>query len=183
MREFQWFGAGSRRILAAVVLVLAFVVGVAAAYAHSTSSKGTVSLKASPYGKILVSSNGHTLYLFEHDKGTKSTCYGKCATDWPPLLTAAKPTAGAGVKAALLGTTKRKDGKLQVTYHGHPLYWFFLDKKAGQTKGQNLDFFGGEWYVVNAKGVKVEKKADDNGGNTGGTTTTSTNPYGGGYGG
>jgi predicted lipoprotein with Yx(FWY)xxD motif len=179
MRRIQSFRPGGRRALVAVVLVLAFVVGVAAAYAHSSSSKGTVNLKTSPYGKILVSSNGHTLYLFEHDKGTKSTCYGKCATDWPPLLTAAKPKTGSGVKAALIGTTRRKDGKLQVTYHGHPLYWFFLDKKAGQTKGQNLDFFGGEWYVVNAKGVKVETKAD--GGNAG-TTSTSTNPYGGGYG-
>jgi len=181
MRQLHPFRAGGRRALIAAVLVLAFVMGVAAANAHTSTSKGTVNLKTSPYGKILVSSNGHTLYLFEHDKGTKSTCYGKCATDWPPLLVAGKPTAGTGVKAALIGTTRRKDGKMQVTYHGHPLYWFFLDKKAGKTKGQNLDFFGGEWYVLNAKGIKVEKKADDNGGNTG-TSSTSTSPYGGGYG-
>ncbi|HEY7207366.1 MAG TPA: hypothetical protein VH416_03920 [Gaiellaceae bacterium] len=166
--------AFSRRGLLLATLVLAFGIGVTAAYARTSTAKtGTVNLRATPYGKILVSSNGHTLYLFGADKGTKSACYGKCATDWPPLLTA-KPSAAAGIKSSLLGTTRRKDGKLQVTYHGHPLYWFFLDKKAGQTKGESLDFFGGKWYVVNASGLKVVKKVS---GLSGGTSTT-TNPYG-----
>jgi predicted lipoprotein with Yx(FWY)xxD motif len=182
MSNFPAPRPGVRRVLLATALALAFAVGVVAAYAGSSGSKGTVKLRSSAYGKILVSSSGHTLYLFEADKGTRSACYGKCATNWPPLRVAGKPKAGAGATASLLGTTPRKNGKLQVTYHGHPLYRFTLDKKAGQTKGQGLDFFGGEWYVLNAKGLKVEKKADN--GHMGETTTsTSTNPYGGGYGG
>jgi predicted lipoprotein with Yx(FWY)xxD motif len=164
-----------RRATGAAVLVLAFVIGVGVAYAHRSGTKGAVDLRSTAFGKVLVSANGHTLYLFRHDHGTKSTCYGACATNWPPLLTtAAKVTGGSGVKGALLGTTRRTDGKLQVTYHGHPLYRFFLDKKAGQTKGQGLNFYGGKWYVVNANGVAVTKKPAS----TAGTTT-----YGGGYGG
>jgi predicted lipoprotein with Yx(FWY)xxD motif len=165
------------------VFMLVFAVGVGAAYAHRSVAKGAVNLRATSYGKVLVNANGRALYLFEADKGRKSACYGKCATDWPPLLTAAaKPTAGAGVKASLLATTKRRDGKLQVTYRGHPLYRFFLDKGAGQTKGQNQDFFGGEWYLVNARGVAVTKSAPTTSTTTDTETTgaTTTTPYGGG---
>ena len=117
-------------------------------------------------GKVLVDSRGHALYLFEHDKGTKSACYGKCATFWPPLLTTGKPVAGPGVTASLLGTTKRKDGKLQVTFKGHPLYTFVQDAKAGQTKGEGLEDFGGEWDAVSPAGARVEKSsaASSNGG-------------------
>jgi predicted lipoprotein with Yx(FWY)xxD motif len=154
--------------MGAAVLVLVFVIGVGVAYAHRSGAKGTVDLRSTAFGKVLVSANGHTLYLFRHDHGTKSTCYGACATNWPPLLTTVlKVSGGSGVKGALLGTTRRTNGKLQVTYHGHPLYWFFLDKKAGQTKGQGLNFYGGKWYIVNANGVAVTKKPAS----TAGTTT------------
>lgn len=172
-----------------LVLVLVFVVGVGAAYAHRSTATGTVNLKATPLGKVLATANGRALYLFRHDKTTKSTCYGKCATDWPPLLTkVAKPAVGTGVKASLVGTTMRRDGKRQVTYRGHPLYRFFLDKQAGQLKGQGLNFFGGKWYVMNAQGLAIVKAASTT--TTSGTTTTgstttgttTTNPYpGGGY--
>jgi predicted lipoprotein with Yx(FWY)xxD motif len=166
------------------VLMLVLGGGVGAAYAHRSVAKGTVNLSATPYGMVLVNASGHALYLFEADKGTKSACYGKCATDWPPLLaTTAKPKAGAGVKASLLATTKRRDGKLQVTYRGHPLYRFFLDKSAGQTKGQNLNFFGGEWYLLSAKGVAITKSASattDTTSTSTSSTNTTTTPYGGG---
>ena len=163
--------------MGAAVLVLAFVIGVGVAYAHRSGAKGTVDLRSTAFGKVLVSANGHTLYLFKHDHGTKSTCYGACATNWPPLVTTAKATGGSGVKSALLGTTRRTDGKLQVTYHGHPLYWFSLDKKAGQTNGQGLNFYGGKWYVVNANGAAVTRKPASMG-----TTTYSGGYGGGGYG-
>jgi len=153
--------------------------------ARSTpTAAATVQIRATSLGKILTDARGHTLYLFEADKGKVSACYGACATDWPPLFTTGKPVAGKGAKASLLGTTKRKDGRLQVTYGGHPVYFFFKDKKAGQTSGENLDFFGGEWYAVSAAGKKVEPH---HGGTT--TTTTTTPPTttggstgGGGYG-
>jgi predicted lipoprotein with Yx(FWY)xxD motif len=127
-----------------------------------------VSLRSTKLGKVLVNSSGRTLYLFMKDKGGRSSCSGQCAKYWPPLISAASPTAGAGINAALLGRVRRGDGKMQVTYNKHPLYLFFKDKSAGQVTGENLDFFGGEWYVVNAKGVKVEP------GEHAGTTTTST---------
>jgi predicted lipoprotein with Yx(FWY)xxD motif len=169
-----------------LVFMLVFIVGVGAAYAHLSSTKGTVNLRATPLGKVLVNANGRTLYLFRHDKGTKSTCYGACATDWPPLLTKlAKPTVGTGVKASLIGTTMRKDGKRQVTYRGHPVYRFFLDKRAGQTNGQGNTFFGGKWYVMNAQGLAIVKSAGAMTTTSGTTTsgTTTTNPYPGGGGG
>jgi predicted lipoprotein with Yx(FWY)xxD motif len=170
-----------------LVFVLVFVIGVGAAYAHRSTANGTVNLRATPLGKVLVSANGRALYLFRRDKTTKSTCYGMCATDWPPLLTkVAKPAVGSGVKASLVGTTRRKDGKRQVTYRGHPLYRFFLDKRAGQTKGQGQDFFGGKWYVMNAKGLAIVKAATATTTTTSGTTTsgtTTTSPYPGGGGG
>jgi len=127
-------------------------------------------------GSTLVASNGKTLYLFAHDTSTKSTCSGMCATYWPPLLTTGKPTAGPGAHAALLGTTKRADGKLQVTYNGHPLYFFANDKKAGATSGEGVKAFGGKWWAVSPAGVKLAPAP------TTSTPTTTTTGGGGGYG-
>ena len=106
-------------------------------------------------GKILVDSQGRTLYLFRHDTGSMSTCSGACATEWPPATSTAKPTGGDGVTASMLGTTKRSDGSTQVTYNGHPLYRYAGDTSTGDTKGQGLDFFGGKWYVMSPAGSAV----------------------------
>jgi predicted lipoprotein with Yx(FWY)xxD motif len=165
--------------LAVVVSAALAAAGVAAAAAvtkQSTASTGTVNLHKTSLGKVLAGKTGKTLYLFLKDTGKKSTCYGQCAVYWPPLL-AGKPSAGTGVKAALLGTTKRKNGTKQVTYAGHPLYYFKLDKKAGQVAGEGQDFFGGKWYGVNASGKAVKHASGGGGG--GGTTTggTTTVPY------
>ena len=128
----------------------------------SSSSSGSggaaVDLRtAGGLGKILVDKNGMTLYLFEKDKGPSSTCSGACASAWPPLTTSGKPTAGTGVAAGKLGTTKRGDGTTEVTYNGHPLYFYAGDASPGQTTGQALNQFGAEWYVLGASGNKVEK--------------------------
>ena len=109
----------------------------------------------SPLGRILVGARGRTLYVFEKDKSSVSTCDGSCAKYWPPLTTTAKPRAGRGAVAARLGTARRKDGRLQVTYNRHPLYYFAGDAKAGQTGGQGMEAFGAEWYVLSPAGVKV----------------------------
>src|SRR5262245_5114534 len=123
------------------------------------AASGTVSLKTAKGepGTFLVDSSGRSLYLFEADKGSTSTCNGACAAAWPPLTTTGAPTASAGVKASLLGTTKRDDGKMEVTYNGHPLYYFASDTAPGQIKGQGVDGFGAEWYVVGPNGKKLEK--------------------------
>jgi predicted lipoprotein with Yx(FWY)xxD motif len=118
----------------------------------------TVHTAQSRLGKILVDSRGRTLYLFKKDSGTKSACFGACATAWPPLRASGKPKAGSGVKASLLGTIKRSDGAAQVTYHGHPLYTFVMDKKAGDTNGEGVNAFGGSWFVVSPAGKQISHK-------------------------
>jgi predicted lipoprotein with Yx(FWY)xxD motif len=143
-----------------VKLGLAVVLGAAlfATAASAAQSGGArVLTRSSSLGTHLVDASGRTLYLFEKDKHGRSSCSGQCAGFWPPLLTGGKPVAGHGVKAALLGTTRRSDGKMQVTYGGHPLYRFSLDTKSGQTKGEGLDKFGAEWYVVAPSGKKIDK--------------------------
>src|SRR4051812_3899731 len=139
------------------VIVTAIAAGVLATAAFATASKPTVSLRKTAVGRVLVAAHGRTVYLFTADKGSKSTCYGQCAGVWPPLI-AAKPTTGAGLSGAQLGTTKRKNGKLQVTYGGHPLYYFAPDKQAGDIHGQGVVHFGGAWWVVSPGGAKIPSK-------------------------
>jgi predicted lipoprotein with Yx(FWY)xxD motif len=125
---------------------------------HAAAAKGTVvSTASTKLGRILVDSHGRTLYLFEKDKHGESACTGQCATFWPPLITAGKPSAAAGARTSLLGTTKRADGRLQVTYNHHPLYRFAKDTKKGQTNGEGVSAFGAEWYAVSRAGTTVEK--------------------------
>jgi predicted lipoprotein with Yx(FWY)xxD motif len=148
----------------------------------ATQSHATVQVKATSLGKVLVGANGHTLYLFMHDKAGKSLCKGACAAFWPPLTVTAKPVAGTGVKASMLGWTKRSDGKLQVTYNHHPLYRFSLDKKAGQVNGEGVNHFGGLWWAVSARGLAVKKAAAPATTTTSTSTGTTTTSGGGGYG-
>jgi predicted lipoprotein with Yx(FWY)xxD motif len=107
-------------------------------------------------GQILVDGKGRTLYLFVADSGARSTCNSSaCVQYWPPVLTKGAPKAGADVKASLLGTTKRQDGTTEVTYAGHPLYYFISDTKAGDVSGQGINAFGGPWYVVSPSGMQI----------------------------
>jgi predicted lipoprotein with Yx(FWY)xxD motif len=106
-------------------------------------------------GQILVNGEGITVYLFVADTSTASTCYTSCAAIWPPVLTTGAPVAGTGAKPSLLGTTTRTDGKVQVTYAGHPLYYFVQDKKAGDTTGQGVNGFGGLWWVLTPSGAAM----------------------------
>jgi predicted lipoprotein with Yx(FWY)xxD motif len=140
----------------AAVLAASALTGLAIA-ASSPTKPATVKTRSNTLGTIIVDGRSHTLYLFEKDKNGKSKCSGACATNWPPLLTKGKPKASGSVKASKLGTTKRSDGTTQVTYGGHPLYTFVADhNKPGSTKGEGLDAFGAEWYVVGTNGKKIE---------------------------
>jgi predicted lipoprotein with Yx(FWY)xxD motif len=123
-----------------------------------------VTIRTTSLGKVLADRNGHTLYLFEKDRRGRSMCTGSCASFWPPLLTSTKARAAAAVKASLLGTIRRSNGRTQVTYRGHPLYRFSLDKRAGQTNGEGLDDFGAHWYAVSTAGTKVVKQTTSGGG-------------------
>lgn len=106
-------------------------------------------------GSVLVDSSGLTLYYFERDQGGESSCYGKCASAWPPLASAAAPQAGEGVDASKLGTTTRKDGETQVTYAGWPLYTYAGDSAPGQDNGTDLHSFGAAWYPLHPDGQKA----------------------------
>lgn len=114
-----------------------------------------------PYGDHLVDGKGMSLYLFEADEGGMSSCYDACATAWPPLMTSGAPQAAGKAKHSLLGTVKRKDGSMQVTYGGWPVYYFIKDRAAGDTKGQGIDGFGAEWYLVGPDGKTVEKEKQE----------------------
>jgi predicted lipoprotein with Yx(FWY)xxD motif len=135
--------------------VIASIAATLALAGDATTAGARVAVAKSPFGRILVDSKGITLYDFVKDKGKTSACYGACAALWPPLITKGKPIAGAGVRASLLGTTKRKDGKLEVTYKGHPLYYFVTDTKPGQTTGQGVNQFGGPWWVLSPAGKEI----------------------------
>jgi predicted lipoprotein with Yx(FWY)xxD motif len=108
------------------------------------------------YGRILVDGRGFALYLFTRDKGRKSRCYGACATAWPPFLTKGAPRYGKGTKRGRLGTTRRRGGRRQVTYRGHPLYYYEGDKQPRQVLCQAVQEFGGYWYVVAPSGRAIQ---------------------------
>ncbi|MEV8310860.1 hypothetical protein AB0P36_26780 [Streptomyces flavidovirens] len=120
-------------------------------------------MRSSRLGQILVDGEGRNLYVFEADTSAKSTCNDACAQAWPPLITSGAAKAGEGVKTGLLGTTTRDDRGTQVTYNGHPLYYYEADEKPGETTGQGLDQFGAEWFVLNSEGNKVERGRENGG--------------------
>jgi predicted lipoprotein with Yx(FWY)xxD motif len=121
----------------------------------AAASAATIAVASNPLGQILVDGKGMAVYLFVADHSTASTCYTSCAQVWPPVLTNGAPVAGTGATASLLGTTKRTDGKTEVTYNGHPLYYFVTDKKPGDTTGQGVTSFGEIWYVMSPAGAAI----------------------------
>ncbi len=127
-------------------------------------------------GSYLAGPTGRALYLWVADTGDMSSCSGACAQAWPPLLTKGKPTAGTGVNASDLGTTMRSDGTEQVTYKGHPLYYFVADTSAGSTKGQGSDSFGAKWWLVAPSGTAITAAATkaSTGGSSGGSSSGSS---------
>jgi predicted lipoprotein with Yx(FWY)xxD motif len=129
---------------------------VRAAVATKKRRGKTVKVANSRYGRILVDSRGHTLYLFTRDRArNRSRCYGACADAWPPLYTRGKPRAGSGADASRLGTTRRRNGRTQVTYNGHPLYYYIGEDEPGEILCQNVDEFGGLWLVVSPPGNAI----------------------------
>lgn len=130
-----------------------------AATTPATGGGVTVTVKhASKLGTILaVGSKKMTVYMFEGDKGATSNCTGACASAWPPVTTSGSPTAAGAANSADLGTITRSDGTTQVTYKGHPLYFFVKDKDAGDSYGQGVKGFGADWYVIAPSGSKVDK--------------------------
>ncbi len=132
-----------------------------------SSGPATIATSSTSLGTILVV-GGRTAYLFQRDTGPHSTCTGACLAQWPAVTTASTPTASGGATASMLGTTKRGDGTLQVTYAGHPLYFFSGDSSTGQTNGQGLSAYGAKWYVVAPSGTAITSAASSGSGGSGG---------------
>jgi predicted lipoprotein with Yx(FWY)xxD motif len=154
--------------LAALALASALVLAACGSSTSGSTSTSTstasssprpapvVSTKTSSLGTFLVDAKGRALYLWDADHGSMSACSGACAQAWPPLTTATTPKASGAAKASLLGTTKRPDGSREVTYAGHPLYYFAGDTMPGQTSGQGSDGFGSPWWVVSPGGQAIQ---------------------------
>ncbi len=145
------------RALFVVVLVAATVSAAADARSvETTATKPTLTVRSSAFGRILFDGRGGALYAFTKDpRAGRSTCNGACATAWPPYLKAGALRAGDGVRRALIGTTRRRDGRAQITYAGRPLYYYVGDRKPGQVLCQNVREFGGLWLVQRANGRLV----------------------------
>jgi predicted lipoprotein with Yx(FWY)xxD motif len=134
-------------------------------------------------GMVLVDSEGFTVYSFGKDKGTTSSCYGACAKAWPPVTTEGAPTGGEGALSSKLGTTKRKDGTVQVTYAGHPLYTFVEDSQPGEANGNGVTAFGAKWNALDQSGSAVAASAPAEGeSGAAAPAESSTESSGGGYG-
>jgi len=115
-----------------------------------------IRVSRSPYGAALVDRRGFALYRFTHDRSASSSCYGACAVAWPPYVVADRALASTtGAHTALLGTVRRRDGRLQVTYAGRPLYYYVGDRRPGEVLCQAVTEFGGTWYVVAADGRAI----------------------------
>src|SRR3954453_2457915 len=162
---------------------IAAIVIAGAAACGSTSSGGTAKVSSQGSagtsgaavmtgsgsgGTYLTDGKGMTLYLFEADKTSASTCSSACASYWPPYTTTGTPTVSGKADDSKVGTSKRSDGSTQVTYNGHPLYRFAQDSSPGDTKGEGSTNFGAEWTMVSTDGSAIEKgaKSDDSGGGT-----------------
>ena len=142
-------------VLAVAVGLTASVAAACSAAASARASGATLTARSSSYGSILFDGRGRALYAFTRDpRGGASRCYGACAKAWPVYFAKGRAVAGRGVKQSLIGTTRRRDGRLQVTYGGRPLYYYQGDA-VGQVKCQGVDEFGGTWLVVRPSGKLV----------------------------
>jgi predicted lipoprotein with Yx(FWY)xxD motif len=138
-----------------------------------------ITTKTSSGGSFLTNSAGRAVYLFLADSTGKSACDGACAAAWPPVIAAGQPTAAGSAQATDLGTITRSDGTKQVTYDGHPLYYFSGDTGPGTDKGQGIDGFGAKWWLVAPTGSSITTAVTISG--SGSAPASSPSSGGGGY--
>jgi predicted lipoprotein with Yx(FWY)xxD motif len=140
-----------------IIGAIALVVSVLVSSAGAAVKPATVATARSSLGRMLVDGHGRSLYLFEKDTHGRSACSGACAAYWPPLLTSGKAVAIKGAKSSLLGSISRSGGGRQVSYAGHPLYFFAGDTRSGQVTGEGLQDFGAGWYALSPAGMKIDR--------------------------
>jgi predicted lipoprotein with Yx(FWY)xxD motif len=165
-RPTEIFEEGWMRITLALVALAASVAvgglvgareaaGSAADAVDPAQAQGTLTVRTTRFGRVLFDGRGRVLYGFARDRrGGPSRCYGECAKAWPVYFAKGTMRAGVGVKKSLMGTTRRRDGRLQVTYNGWPLY-YYAHEGPGEVRCQNVDQFGGLWLVVRPSGTLV----------------------------
>lgn len=170
MKPTRWAALAAGLVITGTTAATVVTLESTAAAAGNVTVK---TAKVSPYGTVLTTSNGRTLYVYSHDPKGKSVCNGTCATEWPPL-TVAKGHKATGVSG--LSTIRRSDGRLQVAFDGHALYRFAGDTAAGQVRGQKVD---GDWFVETTSGPSHASPAKPK---PTPTATKSSPPSGGGYG-
>jgi predicted lipoprotein with Yx(FWY)xxD motif len=142
-------------LLALVAVAGAVSLSAEARAAQDAQARSTLTVRSTRFGSILFDGRGRALYAFTRDRrGGPSQCYGACAKAWPVYFAAGQLRAGKGVKQSLIATTRRRDGRRQVTYNGRPLY-YYEDDGPGQVLCQNVDEFGGLWLVVRPNGRLV----------------------------
>jgi predicted lipoprotein with Yx(FWY)xxD motif len=149
-----------------------------AAGSGSSASSTVITTTTSSGGSFLTNGAGRAVYLFMADSSGKSNCDGACAAAWPPVIAAGQPTASGGAQASDLSTISRSDGTKQVTYNGHPLYYFEGDTGPGTDKGQGLNGFGALWYLVTPSGSSITTAVTIGGS---GATSSPSSGGGGGY--
>jgi predicted lipoprotein with Yx(FWY)xxD motif len=147
--------------------------------AGSSSASTVIKTSAGSTGAFLTDSSGRAVYLWVKDGKNMSACTGSCAGAWPPVTATGMVTASGSAMAADLGTIARSDGTKQVTYDGHPLYYFVGDTGAGQTNGQGSDSFGAKWWLIAPSGAQITS-ADAAAANGGAPATTPASPSAGG---
>jgi predicted lipoprotein with Yx(FWY)xxD motif len=129
-----------------------------AAGSGASSSRVLIGTARGPHGTYLTGASGRALYLWVGDNDEASNCSGDCAATWPPVIATARPAPASGVSAAGLGTILRSDGSEQVSYHGHPLYYYAADAGARTTRGEGSDSFGASWWLVAPSGSAITTK-------------------------
>ncbi len=175
---------GARSRLAGLALMVGVALLVAACGGSSSTSSASapaantsgggiaISTANGADGRYLIGASGRAVYLWDADTGDMSTCSGACATAWPPVITKSAPTASGGAQASDLGTTTRSDGLKQVTYKGHPLYYYVGDTRSGQVTGQGSNNFGAKWWLVNNSGSAITSGLSASAGSSGGGSST-----------
>jgi predicted lipoprotein with Yx(FWY)xxD motif len=170
-----------RAVVVGAIGLAVLAAGCGGAMPSSDGGPATLKTTSSSDGRFLVDEQGHSVYLFQKDEGGESYCNGACAAVWPPLETSAAPRAEGGVDGTALGTVKRDDGDMQVTYHGHPLYYYAADASTpGKSKGEDIEQFGAGWYLVDRGGDPLEAESSS-GSNSNSNSNSGSNGGGGGY--
>ena len=154
--SIKYLASGVAIVLAAVAVAIFAIGGGNAQASHPQAAGGSaIAIRSTSLGKTLVDANGRTLYLFKGDRPGVSTLSAAGTAVWPRFVSAGHVKAEGGAQAALIATTTSPSGVKQVTYAGHPLYYYVGDSKPGSTRGQNLNEFGALWYVLDPTGNAV----------------------------